>query len=83
MNGFQSTFRKIFNSLLNVNNPERKKYQVGKSLFVEGDLIFNLIYSTDNFKNIHYIEEILNYDLSPHYSIIKSNQKILLMKLKN
>ena len=82
MNGFQSTFRKIFNSLLNVNNPERKKYQVGKSLFVEGDLIFNLIYSTDNFKNIHYIEEILNYDLSPHYSIIKSKQKDTFNEIK-
>jgi hypothetical protein len=39
MNGFQTSFKKMFQSLLNVNNPERKKYQIGKGFFIEGDLI--------------------------------------------
>ena len=83
MNGFQTSFKKMFQSLLNVNNPERKKYQIGKGFFIEGDLIFNLVYSTDNFKNIHYIEEILDYDLSSHYSIIKSKPKDVYNEIKD
>ena len=83
MNGYQTSFKKMFQSLLNVNNPERKKYQIGKGFFIEGDLIFNLVYSTDNFKNIHYIEEILDYDLSSHYSIIKSKPKDVYNEIKD
>ena len=82
MNAFNDSMKKIFKTLLVVNNPEKKNYEIGNNIFVEGDLIFNLIYQTNNFKNIHYIEEILDYDLSKHYNVIitqkhKNPNKIL------
>ena len=82
MNAFNESMKKIFKTLLIVNNPEKKNYEIANNIFVEGDLIFNLIYQTNNFKNIHYIEEILDYDLSKHYNVIithkhKNTNKIL------
>ena len=78
MNGFQEGMKKMFYELteLRDKDPNKRKYfQIRDGLYVHGDAIFNLIFITDNFRNIRYIEEILDYDLTIHYSIVVVNKK--------
>ena len=84
MNGFNEAMNKMFKSLLSINKPERKTFTIGNNndLIIEGDLIFNMIYTTHNYVNIHYIEEILGgYNLSKHYTIKGGNRTIEIKQL--
>lgn len=76
MNGFRDLMCKMFKALLTINNPKQKRYQINENaLIIEGDLIFNLIYVTQNYMNIPLIEKILNYDFTKHYVIISGNDR--------
>ena len=73
-NGFKESMFKMFKALLTINNPKHKRYQLNDvNLIVEGDLIFNMIYITNNYNNIKFIEYILSYEFKKHYTIISSN----------
>ena len=47
---------------------------MSNDIYVEGDAIFGMIYTTDNFKNIRYIEEILGQNLEDHYTVLISDE---------
>ena len=74
MNGFQEGMRKMFRELDKIKEKSRKIYKMSNDIYVEGDAIFGMIYTTDNFKNIRYIEEILGQNLEDHYTVLISDE---------
>ena len=70
MNGFQEGMRKMFKELNKIKEKTRKIYKMTNDIYVEGDAIFGMIYTTDNFKNIRFIEEILGQNLEDHYTVL-------------
>ena len=75
MNGFQEGMRKMFKELLKIKEDTRKIYKIHDDVYVEGDAIFGMIYATDNFKNIRYIEEILAHNMEEHYTVLVTDEK--------
>ena len=75
MNGFQEGMRKMFKELLRIKEDTRKIYKIHDDVYVEGDAIFGMIYATDNFKNIRYIEEILAHNMEDHYTVLITDEK--------
>ena len=75
MNGFQEGMRKMFKELDRIKERSRKIFKMSKDVYVEGDAIFGMIYTTDNFKNIRYIEEILGTNLEEHYTVLISDER--------
>jgi hypothetical protein len=74
MNGFQEGMRKMFRELDKIKEKSRKIYKMSNDIYVEGDAIFGMIFTTDNFKNIRYIEEILGQNLEDHYTVLISDE---------
>ena len=74
MNGFQEGMRKMFRELDKIKEKTRKIYKMSNDVFIEGDAIFGMIYTTDNFSNIRYIEEILGQNLEEHYTVLIADQ---------
>ena len=72
MNGFRDGMRKMFRELDKIKEKATKIYKMSNDIYIEGDAIFGMIYTTDNFKNIRYIEEILGQNLETHYCVIIS-----------
>jgi adenylate cyclase 10 len=75
MNGFRDGMRKMFIELDKIKESEKKIYKYSNDIYIEGDAIFEMIYTTDNIKNIRYIEEILGQNLEEHYTVIVSDEK--------
>ena len=75
MNGFQEGMRKMFKELIRIKEDTRKIYKIHEDVYAEGDAIFGMIYATDNFKNIRYIEEILGHNMEEHYTILVSDER--------
>ena len=73
MNGFRDGMRKMFRELDKIKEKSTKIYKMSKDIYIEGDAIFGMIYTTDNFKNIRYIEEILGQNLEDHYCVLISD----------
>ena len=74
MNGFHEGVRKMFRELDKIKEKTRKIYKMSNDVYIEGDAIFGMIYTTDNFKNIRYIEEILGQNLEEHYTVLISDE---------
>ena len=75
MNGFQEGMRKMFKELLRIKEETRKIYKNHERVYAEGDAIFGMIFATDNFKNIRYIEEILGHNMEEHYTILIDDER--------
>ena len=75
MNGFQEGMRKMFKELIRIKEDTRKIYKIHDDVYADGDAIFGMIYATDNFKNIRYIEEILGHNMEEHYNILIADEK--------
>ena len=75
MNGFQEGMRKMFKELDKIKEKSRKIFKMSKDVYIEGDAIFGMIYTTENFKNIRYIEEILGQNLEEHYTVLISDER--------
>ena len=75
MNGFQEGMRKMFKELLRIKEDTRKIYKIHEEVYAEGDAIFGMIFATENFKNIRYIEEILGHNMEDHYTILVSDER--------
>ena len=75
MNGFQEGMRKMFKELLRIKEDTRKIYKIHDDIYAEGDAIFGMIYASDNFKNIRYIEEILGHNMEEHYTILITDER--------
>ena len=75
MNGFQEGMRKMFKELLRIKEDTRKIYKIHEDIYAEGDAIFGMIYASDNFKNIRYIEEILGHNMEEHYTILITDER--------
>ena len=73
MNGFRDGMRKMFRELDKIKEKSTKIYKMSNDIYIEGDAIFGMIYTTDNFKNIRYIEEILGQNLEDHYCVLISD----------
>jgi adenylate cyclase 10 len=74
MNGFQEGMKTMFKELLKIKEETRKIYKIHDDVFVEGDAIFGMIFATDNFKNIRYIEEILGHNMEEHYTVFVTDE---------
>ena len=75
MNGFQEGMRKMFKELLRIKEDPRKIYKIHEDVYAEGDAIFGMIFATDNFRNIRYIEEILGHNMEEHYTILIADER--------
>ena len=75
MNGFREGMKTMFNELLKIKEKTKRYFKIHEDVYVEGDAIFGMIFATDNFKNIRYIEEILEQSLEEHYTVLITNEK--------
>ena len=63
--------------MLKINEDTKKWYKIRDDIFVEGDSIFGMIYATDNFRNIRYIEEILSERFESHYTVYVKEERLI------